>query len=113
MANRGAGEGIPCALPAMLNIGMRHLITLIERACQTPGAIYDTTIADDSIGVTVTLPKQVQVGDLSDTDGQRYDDMIHDAMEKIVTKIIATTNADAPSLWAMARKADPENADDD
>lgn len=92
---------------------MREFINIIERACQTPGAIYDTKISDDTIGVEVKLPKQVQVGDMSDEDGQRFDDMIHDAMERIVAKIVTTTNSDAPSLWAMARKADPKTQADD
>lgn len=87
---------------------MRRFIDIVERVCQTPGAIYDTEISGDTIGVEVKLPKQVRVGDMSDEDGQRFDDMIHDAMERIVAKIVAKTNSDAPSLWAMARKKDSE-----
>lgn len=88
---------------------MRNFINIVERVCQTPGAIYDTNITDGTIGVEVQLPKQVQIGDMSDEDGQRFDDMIHDAMERIVAKMVTKTNSDAPSLWAMARKADPNS----
>lgn len=85
---------------------MRYFSDIIEHACQTPGAVYHTAIKADTVGVQVTLPKQVHVGSLSDDEGQHFDDLIHDAMEKIVAELIDKSNPDAPALWRKARAAE-------
>lgn len=79
---------------------------LKKHDCQTPGATFSTKIKSNSIGVTIKLPDGVSVGDITDKQGDKFDDMMHDAMEKIVTKIIHDTNKDSKALWDKARKND-------
>ena len=81
---------------------------MVERICQTPGATYNSSISDHTVEIAVTLPDAVEVGDMTDEQGDAFDDMLHDAMEKIVAKIIADTQPDAAKLWQQARDTDPD-----
>jgi hypothetical protein len=85
---------------------MRDLMQIVETECKTPGAMYHTHITDDEVEVSVKLPPEVKVPDMTDKQGDRYDDLIHNAMEEIVAKLIGELDAEADEHWDEARKND-------
>jgi len=87
------------------------------RVCKTPGAIYRTEIKAGSVSVTVTLPEKLKglldhlLCAQAKSPAQVYEEILHDAMEDAVAKILAH-NASRPELickngaWRLARTPD-------
>src|SRR6185503_10165397 len=71
------------------------------RVCKTPGAIYRTEIKAGSVSVTVTLPEKLKglldhlLCAQAKSPAQVYEEILHDAMEDAVAKILAH-NASRP-----------------
>jgi len=88
----------------------KEFLTLREnnkpRVCKTPGAYYDTDISGNEINVTVKLPPEVKIPNMSEKQGLKVDDLIHDAMEEIVADLIDTLDPKADLHWKQARKND-------
>lgn len=84
-----------------------------NRVCKTPGADYQSKITDNEIGMTVKLPPEVEVPNMSDEQASEYEDAMHDAFEEIVAKMISDLDDDADVHWADAKDNDPikENAE--
>jgi len=54
-----------------------------ERACLTPGAIYDMDIGPNVVGVKVRLPMNI---DISEEQAIQLENEMHDALEAILSK---------------------------
>lgn len=75
--------------------------------CQTPGSEFRITITPDEIGGIVELPDEVSLDGMDQEQAEKAEDMIHDALEDVVAKLVAEIDPDAEEDWALARENDP------
>jgi hypothetical protein len=54
-----------------------------DHVCETPGAVYSTTIHDGGLSIKVKLPKKISI---SDDAGKELEVDLHYAIEKVLRK---------------------------
>jgi 8-oxo-dGTP pyrophosphatase MutT (NUDIX family) len=78
-----------------------------DGVCKTPGSEFHITIEPDEIGGVVELPGAVSLDGMDQDQAEEAEDMIHDALEEVVAKLVAEIDNDADAHWEKARAADP------
>lgn len=64
---------------------MRHLRSLVrENVCKTPGAVYHFDIKPSTIGVSIDLPRPIE---LSEDEASKIEDDLHDAVEGVLAHL--------------------------